>query len=44
MIDAKDIVPSGKGVISCYVGTKSAWEYSEANIANMIDKGFKANK
>lgn len=44
MIDAKDIVPSGKGVISCYVGTKSAWEYSEANIAKMIDKGFKANK
>ena len=44
MIDAKDIVPSGKGVISCYVGAKSAWEYSEANIANMIDKGFKAKK
>ncbi len=44
MIDAKDIVPSGKGIISCYVGAKSAWEYSEANIANMIDKGFKAKK
>lgn len=44
VIDAKDITPSGKGVISCYVGSKSAWDYTEEKIAFIMDKGFKAAK
>lgn len=44
IIDAKEITPSGRGVINCDVGGKSYWKYSEENIANIIDKGFTASK
>ena len=44
IIDAKEIIPSGNGVISCYVGGKSYWKYTEDKIANLIDKGFTASK
>ena len=40
MIDASEIVPSGKGVINCYVGSQGSWEYTEEKIATMIDNGF----
>ena len=40
VIDASKLIPSGKGIINCYLGSKKAWNYTEAQIANMIDKGF----
>lgn len=44
VIDAKDILSSGKGVVHCYIGSKSSWSYGKAKIANVIDKGFAAAK
>ena len=40
VIDAKDINPSGKGVVHCYIGSKASWSYGEDKIANVLDKGF----
>ena len=44
IIDAKDVIPSGKGVINCYIGAKASWTYTEEKLANIIDKGFSAPK
>ena len=44
VIDAKDIVPSGKGVVHCYIGSKASWTYGEDKIANVLDKGFTVAK
>ena len=44
VIDAKNIIPSGKGVVSFYIGSKSSWTYGEDKIANVLDKGFDAAK
>lgn len=44
VIDAASVIPSGKGVIHCYIGSKSSWSYGEEKIANVLDKGFSKAK
>lgn len=44
VIDAKDILSSGKGVVHCYIGSKTSWTYGEEKIANVLDKGFSKAK
>lgn len=44
MIDAGNLASGGNCVINCYLGSKKSWDYTEVQIANMIDKGFAAAK
>ena len=44
VIDAKEILSSGKGVVHFYIGSKTSWTYGEDKIANVLDKGFEKAK
>ena len=40
IIDAGDLVSSGKGLINIYIGSVESWPYTGEQIADQVDKGF----